>query len=942
MAQAARQVRRRWPLFALGAVVVLVTVLSALSGFYIDLLWFREIRFSSVFWTVFWTKVFLGVVFGAIFFVLLAVNLAIVRKTTPRFRPFTPDQEVIERYRMAIEPYAVWIIVALSAVIALFVGIAAAARWETFLLWRSSGGVAFGADFLDPVFGRDTAFYVFTLPFQKFVQGWLFSALVGVTVISAVAHYVTGGIRPQAPGEKVTPQVRAHLSVLLGLIVLVKAWGYYLGRFDVLYSPRGTVTGASYTDIHAHLPALTLLAYIAVACGVLFLVNIRFRGWILPGLGVGLLALTSIVAGAIVPAFVQKFQVDPQEFQREQQYIERNIRFTRQAFGLDQIDLRRTSVGLEVTEEEMEANEPTIANIRLWDPAIIRTTYENLQRIQPYYVFHDVDVDRYMIDGQPRVVMISAREVAQNQIPGGGNTWQNRHLYYTHGYGAVASPVNVVTPEGLPVFVLRDIPPPATAGIELDPQTGAQIYYGELSRVPYVVVGAKSNELNYPASGSEAEDIETRYRGEGGISIGSLFRRMVFAYRYRDINLLISDLIDGNSRILINRRIQDRVRNAAPFLKYDADPYTAIVGGRLVYIWDAYTTTALYPYSQQVDLAAATGAIPDSPTGRVNYIRNSVKVVMDAYDGTLTFHVVDPRDPLVQVWQRAFPELLSSEPVPEEVRAHFRYPENLLQVQAHQYANYHVTDPRAFYGKNNFWAIPRDPSVGQDTSLRPYYVLLKLPGETDEAFVLLIPFTPFDRPNMIGYLAARSDPEGYGEIVAFEFPTGNPPDGPQQVFARVNQDPDFARERTLLGQTGSRVRFGNLFIVPIEDSFLYVQPVFVQSAEGAIPELKRVVVVNGGAVSVGASLEEALALSLGEQPPPSEPDDGEEPPVGGTVAGLLADAVRHFQAAEEALREGDLATYQREIEAAQALIEEANELAGEVAPAPTPSPSPTG
>jgi uncharacterized membrane protein (UPF0182 family) len=935
LSQAGVNVRRRWLFFVVGAIVFLSILLSGLSGFYIDLLWFREVRFPSVFWSIFWSRVFLGLVFGFLFFLLLTANLFIARGLTPRYRPFSPEQEMIERYRVALDPYLRFLIPAFAAFIAILVGIAASAQWETFVLWRAAGTDGnFGTEFLDPQFRRDPSFYIFILPFQQFVQGWLFSALVGVTLITAGAHYATGGIRLQAVGEKVTPQVKAHLSVLLGLIVLVKAWGYWLGRFDLLVSPRGVVTGASYTDVAAQLPALTLLVFIAIACALLFLVNIRFRGWALPVIGIGLLALTSIVAGAIVPAVVQRFSVDPQEFQREEEYIERNITATRQAHGLDRIEVSNTTVAGEVTADDVSANQPTIDNVRLWDPAILQVTYETLQRIQPYYEFEDVDVDRYEIDGERRVVMISAREVSQDGIPGGGSTWQNRHLFYTHGYGAVASPVNVVTPEGQPVFELADIPPPADAGIELDPDKGAQVYYGELSDVPYVVVGTEMNELNYPASGGQ-DVVETTYSGEGGIPLGGYFRRLVFAYRYRDVNLLISGLINSESKILINRDVVERVRKAAPFLTYDRDPYAAIVDGRLVFILDAYTTTELYPYSERVDLAEATNG---DLTGRVNYMRNSVKAVVDAYDGTVRFYVVDPEDPLIRVWRAAFPDLFTTEAPPESLREHFRYPENLLQVQALQFANYHVTAPRTFYSKENFWAIPNDPTTGATPEkLRPYYVMTRLPGETEEEFVLFIPFTPFDRPNMIAYVAARSDPEGYGELRSFEFPSGDPPDGPQQVFARINQDPEFARERTLLGQQGSRVQFGNLFIVPIEDAFLYVQPVFVISdQENAIPELKRVLVVNGGTVAVGITFDEALAASLGEAPPPDE--DGEPLPPG-DVAELIAEALEHFEAAENLLRQGDLAGYQREIEAAQALIQQANELAGG-SPQPSPSPSP--
>jgi uncharacterized protein len=932
--------RRRWILGAVAAIFVLLVLLSALSGLYVDLLWFREVHFAGVFWKVIWSKILLGVIFGVLFFVLLLANLIIARRLTPKFRPFSPEQELMDRYRAAFEPYARWLIPLAAAVIAIFVGLAASAQWQTFLLYRSVGGVSFHT--LDPVFHRDPAFYIFRLPFLKFVQGWLFSALVGILVIVGVAHYLSGGIRVQTAGEKVTPQVKAHLSVLLGLIVLVKAWGYYLGKFNLLYSPRGVVTGASYTDIHAELPALKLLVIIAIICAALFLANIRLRGWILPVLGIGLLMLTSIVAGAIVPAVVQKFKVSPQEFQKEQPYIAYNISNTRQAFGLDKVKLTtQSTVADAATTAQVQANDPTISNIRLWSPDIIRQTFDNLQRFQQYYEFSDVDVDRYPIDGVTHLVMLSAREVRQSQIPGGGATWQNVHLFYTHGYAAVASPVNTVTSEGLPVFVLQDIPPAAHPGITLSADKGAQVYYQERADVPYVVVDTKMRELNYPTSSGQTLNT-TRYQGAGGIPIGGFFRRLVFAYRYRDFNLLISGLIDKDSRIMINRDIRTRISKAAPFLLYDQDPYAAIVGGRLVYVQDAYTTTDLYPYSQRVDLGNSTNG---DLHGQINYIRNSVKVVVDAYDGSLSFYVVDPKDPLIQVWERAFPTLFAKTAPPLELQQHFRYPEDMMLVQSAQFANYHVTDPQTFYGKEKFWALPNDPNptASQGALLRPYYVLLKLPGDSQEQFVLFEPFTPFNRPNMVAYMAGLSDPGRYPGLEAVQFPGGQNVDGPQQVFSRINQDPTWSQQRSLLGQGGSSVAFGNLLVIPVDNAFIYVQPVFVIStqANGAIPELKRVLVVNGSTVALGTSLQDALASAFGTgtttQPPPTG-----QPPPSTDVAKLLQQALQDFQTAEADLRAGNLAGYQTEINAAQALIAQANQLSGGATPSPSPSPSPSG
>ena len=934
----------------------IVVAFTALSGFFVDVLWFREVGYSQVFWKVFRTKIVLGLVFGIAFFVLLYVNLWIVRRITPRYHPLTPEQEIIERYRMQFEPYAWWLLPVFAAVLAFFVGLGVSAQWRTFLLWQNSGGVSFGRR--EPVFGRDAAFYVFSLPWLEFLQGWLFSALVGVLLITALAHYLWGGIRPNALvfSEKVTPQVKAHLSVLLGLIMLTKAWGYYLGQFDLLTSARGVVAGASFTDVNAHLPALRILVFIAIACAILFLVNIRMRGWALPVIAVGLLALVSISAGAAYPAFVQRFRVNPQEAQREQEFIVRNIEATRAAFGLDLIESRQQPLSGVVTAEDVEANATTIQNIRLWRPNILIDNYRALQRIRAYYEFHDIDVDRYTIDGERRLVMVSAREIAQNQIPGGG-TWQNTHLVYTHGFGAVASQVNTATSEGQPLFTLRDIPPigePELVG------NGQRVYFGESSDVPFVLVNSGARELDYQGTPQDdQEQVSFNYDGGGGIPVGGIVQRALFAWRFRDVNLLISNLVQGDSRIMIFRNIQERVPKAAPFLQFDADPYAAIVDGRLVWIWDGYTTTTEYPYSQPVvlqDVASQPedGTFP-SLTGSANYIRNSVKVVVDAYEGTTTYYVSDDSDPIIQVWGNAFPDLFTpmSEATPD-LLAHFRYPENLFQVQAEHFTSYHVTDPDVFYRRADFWALPGDPAEAsadpeeQDAPLppmRPYYVLMRLPGETEETFSLILPFTPLDRQNMVAWLTAKSDPgEDYGQMVSYEFPSGRNVDGPTQVFARINADTQFASERTLLGQSGSQIRFGDFLVVPVDDALLYVQPVYVQSDQpNAIPELRRVIVVNGDAIGIGNTLSQALTDALGE---PVTPPDGEPPPpptgtVDEQVQALLQEAAQHFTLADAALREGDLATYQSEIELAQAAIEQAQALLGGDGATGSPSPSPT-
>lgn len=943
---------RRWPIILIAVVILLFIGFTVMSGFYIDLLWFREVKLSGVFWSVLRTKGILGLIFGLVFFALLYVNILIVRWLTPTTRILSPEQEAVDRVRQSLEPYLRWLIPLAAAALALIVGLGVSRQWQVFLLWRNGSGLSFGST--EPIFHRDPAFYVFTLPWLRFLQGWLFSSLVGVTLIVGIAHFVWGGIQPQASAfaDKVDPAVRAHLSVLLGLIMLTKAWGYYIGRFDLLTSPRGVVEGASYTDVKAQLPALNFLAIVAVICAVLFLVNIRVRLWSLPVIAVGLLALVSVLLGTAYPAFVQQFSVKPQEQQRETPYIAYNIEGTRRAFGLDKITMSERPADPIVSSQALQENSATVSNIRLWRPSVLLENFQSLQRIRQYYEFKDVDVDRYNVSGEPRVLMVSGREISQNGIPAGGATWQNTHLVYTHGYGAVAAQVNTATTEGAPLLTLRDIPPVG------EPQIAEpRIYFGELNDVPFVVTNTGTKELDYEGASQEQQ---TTYTGTGGIPVGNIFQRALFAWRYKDINLLISGLIDSNSRIMIYRDLAERVPKPAPFLKFDGDPYLAVVDGRLTWIWDAYTTTNEYPYSESMGLSDATqGAM----NGTVNYIRNSVKVTVDAYNGDMKYYIWDDTDPIIQAWSRAFPGMfLPKSDASPDLQAHIRFPENLFQIQASQFATYHVTDPAVFFQKQDVWQIPIDPTIaanGATTTdsgsapMRPYYSLMRLPGATSENFMLILPFTPSGRQNMVSWMAASSDPDSYGNTVVYTFPSGRNVDGPTQVFAQINQDPEFSKDRTLLGSGGSTVVFGDFLVIPINDSLLYVQPVYVRSTQASsIPELKRVIVVNGDKVGIGTSLSEALAASTSGQTGGGGGGGGNGGTPGGTIdqqiTQLLSQALQHFQAADAALTAGDLGTYQSELAQAQALVQQANDLAaqqtgtgGTGSPTPSPSASPS-
>jgi hypothetical protein len=942
--------RRRWPIVAIGVVVGAFVLLSFLSNFYVDILWYREVGLSQVFWTRIWAQAGLVSAFFVTFFALLMVNLYVTRRLAPRVVALTPEQEIVERFRENVEPYLRWAIPLGAAVLSLFVGLAASGHWQEFLLWRSQSGIEFGNP--EDLFGRDPAFFVFTLPWLQYLQSWLFGSLVGITVIVGIGHFLQGGIRPQAVGlaDKVDPQVRAHLSVLLGLILLARAWGYYLGRFELLTSERGVVHGASYTDVNAQLPALTFLTIVAVICALLFFVNARYRVWSLPIIAVGLLLVVSILLGTAYPAFIQQFRVGPNEQQYELQYIKRNIDGTQRAFGLDEIRLEARPFESRVSAADIEANDATVSNIRLWRPSILKENFQSVQRIRQYYEFEDVDVDRYDVgNGERRVLMVSGREVSQEGISAGAQTWQNRHLVYTHGFGSVAAQVNSITADGAPVLTLEDIPP------EGEPETEQpRIYYGEVSDpqdAEFVVVNSLTDELDYEGASGETP---FTYTGRGGIELGGLFRRALFAWRFRDANILISGQLQAESRILINRSIAERAATPLPFLTFDADPYLAITSEGYMWIWDAYTTSDGYPYSQAVDLSESTAGLLGSQ--RVNYMRNSVKAVVDAYNGSVTYYA-DLDEPIMQAWDRAFPGVFTSrDQAPDELRDHFRYPENLFQTQAFHFANYHVEDPAGFYRKQDFWEIPVDPtdqSVSAQTTdatasadatgrkLLPSYLLMKLPGDQEERFHLVVPFQPENRLNMVGWMAANSDPDGYGELVAFTLPSGRDVDGPGLIFSRINSDQEFSSARTLLGTEGSEVRFGDLLTIPIEDSILYVLPMYVRANQAAaVPELKLVMVVNGSSVSVASSLAEAIEDATGAV----SGGGPEPPPVGGgttdqQIRQLLTQAVDHFAAAQAALRNGDLATYQSELEQAQSLVERANELAaGSSEPSPSPSP----
>ena len=964
--------RRVWIGGLVAVAVVLLVSLRGIAGFYTDYLWFQELGFTEVWRGLLVAKGLPAVVFTVAFFLLILGNLIIADRLAPRFRPAGPEEELVARYRQVVGPYASRVRLAVAGFLALVAASGLTSQWQQWLLFRNR--VPFGGPG-DPQFGTDIGFYIFTLPFLRFLFEWTFAALVIVLLVTAVAHYLNGGIRVQGPLQRVSPQVKAHLSVIIGAMALLKAFGYWLQRFELNFSGRGVVQGASYTDVKAELPALNMLIVISIAAAILFLVNIRLRGWVLPVIAVGLWSFVSVIIGAIYPAVIQKVRVEPNEFQKEEPYIARNIAATRRAFGMDKVQERPFDYAEDLTAADIQANRNTIGDARLWDPQYLKQTYKELQQNRPQYVFRDVDIDRYNINGEMRQVVLSARELNLEKLP--SQTWQNRHLVYTHGYGIVASPSNAVTSDGQPSFLVKDIPPVST---EFEISQPA-LYYGE-TLSGYAFVKTRQREFDYPA---EPRDATTTYNGRGGVPVSSLLRRAAFALRFGDLKVLISNQITPNSRALYLRDIRDRVSKAAPFLRFDSDPYPVLLDGRVLWVIDAYTVSDRYPYAE-----AYTPQRLESSSGlgtRLNYVRNSVKATVDAYNGTVRFYVFDTPerpDPVVRAYRKAFPGLFQDQPqMPAGLAAHLRYPEDLFRVQTDRFADYHVTQPQTFYSRSKQWAVAQDPGSGplefntntpsstvpappapgaagrpptvepaKRPRMKPYYLQMRLPDQPKESFLILQPFVPVssggdaELTNLVSFMVAKSDPGEYGRLEAYSMPVGRVVLGPDQVNATISITPEISRQLTLLNTSGSQIIQGSLLLIPTENSILYVRPLYIQgSGPTRLPEFKFVVIVYGGKAVLGTSLNDGLSqlftglppqASTGGAPgPPGQaappgrgPSVSPGPATGSEVARLLDQAGQAYNDAQTALKNGNLAEYQRAVDRLADLMRQARAATG--------------
>lgn len=949
------------------AIFLFFTSIRGLAGFWTEYLWFDSLSLSSVWTSVLWAKIGLGLLFTATFFVLLWMNLYIADRLAPKVRPPGPEDELSRRWQQFTSSRTVLIRSSISLLFALLVGAGVSSQWQSWLFFTNR--VDFGI--VDQQFGIDVGFYVFQLPFLTFVVSWAFAAIIVIFVVTTIQHYLNGGIRLQGQaGSRVTPQVKAHLSLLLGLLALVKGAGYYLDRYELTLSERGFVTGATYTDVKAQLPALQLLMIVSVFCFGLLIFNIWRRGFTYPIIAVGLWALVASLAGTIYPALVQRFQVEPSESTKEAPYIERNIEMTRIAMGLDKVMPRNFDYVPTLTASEIEENLATVRNVRLLDPAVMRDTFQQTQGIKSFYDFRDIDVDRYEIDGRTTQVVLAARELKQTDLP--NNSWESEHIAFTHGYGIAAAPANAIDANGRPDYALADIPVTANPGAESLDVDMPGLYIGE-GLDGYAIVGAARDEVDFQDNDDKTE--VTRYNGADGVDIDSLPRKLAFALKFAEPNLVVSGELGSESRILYKRDVVDRAKTLAPFLKFDRDPYPAIIDGKVMWILDAYTSTEMFPYAQRVNPRAVRSG--DLRT-EANYVRNSVKVVIDAYDGTPNFYIIDEEDPIAQSYRKQFPNLFTDEPPPNELVEHFRYPEDLFRMQTDMWGRYRITEASEFYDAAGAWSVAQDPgnSIGQtavesvidasgniissaEVRIAPQYLLMRLPGDDDESFVIFRPFVPFSdddsRKNLEGFMVVHNDPERYGEIEVYEIRASTPVDGPALFNSNIQTEEEISERVTLLNQNGSTVVPGNLLLIPVENSLLYVRPLYIEATgTTAVPELQLVIVGVGPEVVIADSFEAALASAVpglnidlqsgaalpglddtgsGEEDSSdtTEPDEDSDSDIGSdsdesSVEELLALSREAFDRADAALRAGDLAGYQRWVEAAAGYISKAQKM----------------
>ena len=896
--------------------LICLILLGLTDDFLVDWLWFSAIGYLGVFWTTIFAE---AEVFFAVF-AATAIILGANGSLAYRFArsPWTRRPADFEWKRTGVATLAdrlefmrhrlPWplVIAGGASFIAMLVGWGEIHNWGVFL--RFLYQVPYGAS--DPLYDKDIGFYLFSLPAYVVIKNWMLLTLFLSALFVGAVYWVHGDIEYDAQRRSISPTAIAHGSVLLGFFFAVKAWSYSLDRYLLLYGDNGVVVGASYTDIHVELPVLWLLIGFSIVAAFAAWANLRVRTYRLPAAAAVLVFGGSFVLSGVVPGLFQRLFVKPDELQLEKPYIERNIALTQQAYNLRQIAAKSFPADQNLTFKTLEANKATIDNIRLWDWQPLMDAYVQLQEIRTYYKFHDVDVDRYWLDAAYQSVMLSARELNSSLLPPNAQTWVNRHILFTHGNGVVMSPVTRKNAEGLPLFYLRDIPPVATGGPGI---REPRIYYGEETG-SYVIVMGSTPEFDYPKG---KDNHYAAYDGTGGIPAGGIARRTLFAWYFNDVNLLLSSYITAESRIMIRRDIQERVGTIAPFLRLDHDPYLVISDGRLFWIQDAYTTSDHFPNAQP------------APGLDLNYIRNSVKVVVDAYNGTVDFYLMDSLDPIAATYQRIFPGLFKPfAAMPAGLQKHIRYPEDLFLIQARLYQAYQMEVAEVFYNREDLWQFPRQPGGSGTAMMAPYYIIMRLPGERQAEFFLMLPMVPSRRDNMIAWLAARCDPPDYGKLIVYEFPKEKLVYGPFQIEALINQNTYISQQISLWNQMGSRVIRGNLLVIPIENSLLYVSPLYLRAEQGQLPELKRVIAAYGDHVVMKETLAEALSALFEPSAASTAPNTSTGTPLEGPAADRAREALDHYNQAMERLKSGDWAGFGTELDAMRGLLEDLSRQSG--------------
>lgn len=956
-----RPPRSRALLITVGVLVGLFLVFTAFSSFWTERLWFGSVGYEGVFNRMVGTRIALFAGFGALMALAVGVNVLLAYRFRPIFRPASPEQVSLDRYRDAVLPIRLWLTVGISLLVGAFAGASASGKWREFMLWRN--GVPFGKK--DPYFDRDIGFYVFDLPWLHYLVDFAMAVAVVSILAAALVHYLFGGIRLQSQHDRLSGPAAAQLSGLLGVFVLCKAMDYWLDRFDLLNEPGSLVTGITYTDDHAVLPAKNILMFIALICAVLFFANVFRRTWMLPSVGLGLLALSAILLGLIWPGIVQQFQVEPSQADKEEPYIAKNIAATRAAYDIEDAEVTPYGGETALSSEEQRQELENAPGIRLVDPQLIRAAFEQQQQLRRYYsVAQVLDVDRYMVGGRERDVVLGVREIDQSGLPEDGRNWSNLHTVYTHGYGLIAAYGNQRTADGqeqtLPDNPIWAGPTGGDAASELAPEGyRKQIYFGEKSP-DYSIVGKASDdsrdvELDQPEG--EDNDSTSTYDGKAGVGVGSTFRKLLYAWKFGEPNIVLSSRVNENSKVLYDRDPRKMVEKVAPWLTVDADPFPAIVDGKVVWLLDGYTTTDQYPLAQRGSYKDMTSDALDVesefrtlPTDEINYMRNAVKAVVDAYDGTVTLYAWDESDPMLKAWRSAFPGTVKDRAdIPADLLEHMRYPEDLFKVQRFQLARYHVTEANVFYENTARWEVPQDPNAGANPKLQPPYRISVRAGESDDEpmFSLTSVYVPYKKQNLASFVSVDADAskDSYGTIRVLELPASGPVKGPGQVANDFATDSSIAEE-LIRFNLSSNVRkvYGNLLTLPVGDSLLYVQPLYTrrEGAEGSgnFPVLNFVLVSFGERLAIGTTMSEAISDVLRTTattpggPGPEQPDAT----LSEQVLDLLREADREFELANEALADGDLSTYDEHTDKAQELVADALEAAQKAAQEEKPAP----